>query len=361
MSDLMEYKCPCCGGGIEFNSDVQRMKCPYCDTEFDIATLQAYDEELKKESEPREDQWEKSETQWEQGETDGMYVYLCNSCGGEVIADQTTAATHCPFCGNPDIMKDRFAGDLRPDYISPFKLDKETAKQMLKQHFKGKRLLPKAFKNENHIDEIKGVYVPFWLFDANVRADLRYRGTRVRRWSDSRYVYTETSYFAIMRGGDIAFDHVPADGSTKMADDLMESLEPFDFSQAVPFTTAYLSGYLADRYDVLPETCLLRANERIDRSTKDAFASTIHGFATVTPEGGGLNVQNGKAKYALYPVWLLTTSWKGKSYLFAMNGQTGKFVGDLPVDKGAWWRWFLGLTGIIGGILSAILVLIDLM
>lgn len=361
MAGLLEYKCPCCGGAIEFDSASQQMKCPYCDTVFDVETLKSYDAELKKEKH-EEVQWSRPEgNEWQTSETDGMLVYTCTSCGGEIIADQNTAATSCPFCGNPVIMSRQFAGDLRPDYVIPFKLDKAAAKAAFAQHLKGKRLLPKLFKEQNHIEEIKGIYVPFWLFDADVQADLRYRATRIRTWRDSRYNYTETSYFSVTRAGDVQFSRVPVDGSSKMADDLMESLEPFDFSQAVDFQTAYLAGYLADRYDVSANDCVSRANSRIRRSTEEVFSSTVKGFATVVPEGGGVQVQNGTTKYALYPVWLLTTVWKGKPYLFAMNGQTGKLVGDLPVDKGAYWRWFGGLAAAFSAAAFAVCWLIGMM
>ena len=144
---------------------------------------------------------------------------------------------------------------------------------------------------------------------------------------------------------------MPVDGSSKMPDDLMESIEPFKFEDAVDFKTAYLAGYLADKYDVTAEQSIDRANERIKRSTEDAFASTVKGYHSVTTENSSIRLHNGKAKYALYPVWLLNTTWKGKKYLFAMNGQTGKFVGDLPVDKKASRLWTLGLTVLCGAII----------
>lgn len=245
-------------------------------------------------------------------------------------------------------MMGQFSGALKPDYVIPFKLDKKAAKAALQKHYCGKRLLPKVFKDQNHIDEVKGVYVPFWVFDADADANIRYRATRVRAWSDSNYNYTETSFFSVTRGGSIGFEKVPVDGSTKMADDLMESIEPFDFSEAVDFQTAYLAGYLADKYDVDAEQSIDRANQRIKQSTADAFATTVQGYASVTPETTNIRLRNGQAKYALYPVWLLNTTWKGKKYTFAMNGQTGKLAGDLPLDKSAYRKWLFGLTGIVG-------------
>lgn len=348
MSDLLEYKCPCCGGAIEFNSSIQKMKCPYCDTEFEMDVLKEYDEQLKQDQ-PDDMTWETEPgCEWQEGETEGMRVYVCQSCGGEVVGDETTAATSCPYCDNPVVMKGQFAGDLKPDFVIPFKLDKDAAKQGMLNHLKGKRLLPKSFKDENHIDEIKGIYVPFWLFDADADARIRYRATKVRSWSDSNYNYTETKHYAIFRAGNIGFERVPVDGSSKMADDLMESVEPFVFTDAVDFQTAYLAGYLADKYDVSADESITRANERVKKSTEDSFARTVQGYTTVVPENSNIRLSNGQAKYALYPVWILNTTWKDQKFTFAMNGQTGKFVGNLPLDKGAFARWLLSLTGIIG-------------
>ena len=349
MSDLKEYKCPACGGAIEFDSKSQKMKCPYCDTEFEVETLKELDEQMKREAMQEDDLsgWQTDAGgEWQEGETDGMSVYTCQSCGGEIIADETTGASNCPYCGNPVIMTEKFKGDLRPDLVIPFKLDKKAAKEAYYKHIKGRRLLPKAFRKENHIDEIKGVYVPFWLFDTDADATIRYRATKVRFWSDSDYDYTETSHFLVHRGGSVGFEHVPVDGSSKMADDMMESIEPYNISDAVHFQTAYLAGYVADKYDVTAEDSVDRANQRVKRSTEEVFAETVEGYTTVTPENTSVQFHGGKARYALYPVWLLNTTWNGNQYVFAMNGQTGKFVGDLPVDKAAAKRWTFLLAAI---------------
>ena len=220
MANLLEYKCPSCGGKIEFDSSLQKMKCPYCDTEFDVQAFLAHDQVLQEDLSSEMD-WEVPSGQWEQGEEDGLRAYVCDSCGGEIVCDSTTAATSCPFCGNPVVMMGQLSGVLKPDYVIPFKLDKQAAKAGLEQHLEKKRLLPKVFKDENHIDEIKGIYVPFWLFDADAEAEIRYRATRVRAWSDSSYNYTETSYYSALRAGTVGFDGIPVDGSSKMADDLM--------------------------------------------------------------------------------------------------------------------------------------------
>lgn len=360
MQALQEYKCPCCGGAISFDSSLQKMKCPFCGTEFEMETLQGYDSELQGEQDDNM-LWEGSAgSEWNEGETDGLRSFVCRSCGGEIIGDENTAATSCPFCGNPVVIMERFSGSLKPDIIIPFKLDKNAAMTGLMNHLSGKKLLPKIFKSSSHIDEIKGVYVPFWLFDTDVNAQVRYRTTRVRTWSDSNYDYTETSHYFVHRGGNVSFEHVPVDGSAKMSDELMESIEPYDFSGAADFQTAYLAGYLADKYDVSAEDSIKRANIRIKRSTEEAFAETVQGYQTVVAESSHIQLNSGKTRYALYPVWLLNTTWNNNKYTFAMNGQTGKFVGNLPVDKSAAVKWTLGLSAVFSIAAYGIILLLHL-
>ncbi len=361
MAVLQDFKCPCCDGAIEFDSSTQKMKCPYCSTEFAVSDLQAYSDALSGKTEDNM-QWDSAAgNQWQPGETEGMRIYTCNTCGGEIVADENTSASECPFCGNPVVMTGQFTGDLKPDLVIPFKLDKKAAISALNKHYGGKKLLPKVFKDQNRIKEIKGLYVPVWLFAADAQGHVQYKASRVRTWSDSRYNYTETSYFNVVRGGSLGFENVPVDGSTKMDDALMESIEPFNIAEAVDFQTAYLAGYLADKYDVDSESSIQRANERIKQSIEEAFVSTVQGYTTVTPTTTNISLANGTAKYALYPVWMLTTQWNGQKYTFAMNGQTGKLVGDLPIDKGALRRWQFGVTGVVGAAMFALSYLLWLL
>lgn len=227
--------------------------------------------------------------QWQDGEADGLRSYVCKSCGGEIVGDGNTAATSCPFCGNPVVMMGQFSGALKPDLVIPFKLDKKAAKAGLMQHLAGKRLLPKVFKDQNHIDEIKGVYVPFWLFDADADAQVRYKATKVREWSDNDYDYKDIEYYLVRRAGSLGFEHVPVDGSSKMPDDLMESIEPYDFADAVEFQTAYLAGYLADKYDVDAEQSVERANERVKNRPRRRSPRPCRGMIQSPPRAAAFN------------------------------------------------------------------------
>ena len=368
-TQITNYQCPACTGPLHFVGESGRLECDYCGSSFDVAEIEAlYAEKETKAAEAAQKQEEteaaqkSAEAEEQAAAADGsdwdssglsedwgadaadMKAYCCPSCGAELLCDATTAATSCPYCGNPSVLPGQFSGILKPDFVLPFKLSKEDAIKALKKHYLKKPLLPSTFSKANHLEEIKGVYVPFWLFDSDADAQLRFTATRTRCWSDSKYDYTETNYYSVRRDGTLGFDAVPVDGSSKIEDDLMESIEPFAMQDAIPFQTAYLAGYVADKYDVSAEDSIERANKRIRRSTEETFQQTVTGYDSVKVDNSSIQLHGGKAKYALFPVWLLSTSWRGENYLFAMNGQTGRFVGDLPVDKGAARKWMLGLT-----------------
>ena len=346
--------CPACNAEVSFRPGDKEATCPSCGAEFEVEALLAL---AARKAEAKQDAmtWDtQAGSEWDEGETDGLRVYGCKTCGGEIVADETTGATHCPYCGNPVVLSGHFAGALKPDLVIPFQVDKKAAIAALNNHYKGKLLLPRVFKDQNHIEEVKGLYVPVWLFDADADADIHYRASRTRSWSDSEYRYTETSYYSVYRCGGIGFENVPVDGSTKMEDALMESIEPYDITGAVPFKSAYLPGYLADKYDVDAEASIARANERIKRSTEEAFRSTVHGYTSVTTVDSAVNLQNGKARYALYPVWILNTDWNGQKFTFGINGQTGKVAGDLPMDKGKFWTWLVGVSGAVAAAAFAV-------
>ena len=130
------------------------------------------------------------------------------------------------------------------------------------------------------------------------------------------------------------FERIPVDGSVKMDDAFMESIEPFDYNEMVPFATGYMAGYLADKYDVDADAAVLRADERINKSAELCLAQTVNGYDSVQPENDCAFVKGASGvHYAMVPVWILTTRYKDTPYTFMMNGQTGEVVGSLPIDE----------------------------
>lgn len=344
---VTNYQCPSCTGPLHFSSDSGNLACEYCGESFDVATIEllyAGKEQAAASALSDKAEWDFPTEEWGQEEAGHMQAYTCPSCSAQIICDETTAATSCPYCNNPTVVPGQFTGMLRPDFVIPFKMDKEAAKTALKSHYKGKKFLPKTFSADNKIEEIKGIYVPFWLFDGVSDGDIRYRGTTSRSYTQGDEEVTITEHYHVARQGNMAFEKIPVDGSSKMPDAHMDAIEPYDYSALVPFSTAYLPGYLADKYDMSADDCNQRANDRIKASTRGAFARTVTGYDTVTLESAAIDIAPGEVKYALFPVWMLNTKWKDEDFLFAMNGQTGKLIGDLPVDWIKFAIWFAGIS-----------------
>lgn len=344
---VLEYQCPCCGAGLKFDGKTQELVCEHCDNKFSVEQLEqlkAAEQDEKNASEPEWTDYEGTETEGEQT------AYICQSCGAALVGDENMIATECPYCGNSAIIKERVSGSLRPDYIIPFRLDRAAAKDTLKKFCKGKLLLPGAFRSENTIDKLQGVYVPFWLFDCDADGTVHFNATRISSWRSGDYQYTKTSYFLVIRGGKMAFEKIPVDASEKMDDAYMDSLEPFDYRDLTEFGTAYLPGYLADRFDVSAKDSSPRASVRVKQSLEDTLRATVHGYATVTTRSTDIRTEDSTVKYAMLPVYLLNTTYRGKHYLFAMNGQTGKFVGKLPISWGRFFAWAGGIAAAVAGV-----------
>lgn len=318
MSELREFKCPNCSGALVFDTNSQKLKCPYCDGTFDP---EVFDE--GKDYTVNNEEWN----------DENIIVYSCHSCGGAIMADRETAATNCPYCGNPVVMTSNVSGVFKPKKIIPFMFNKKQAKERYRKHLTNKFLLPKEFTSSAVIDEIKGIYVPYWLFDGQANARIWFDATKVRFYTEGDYDCTETSYYKLFRAGSVRFDDVPVDASREVNDDLTQSIEPFENKDAKEFNTSYLAGYLADKYDVGVEESREIANNRIANSTSALFASTTMGYDTVIPTSSSITISGGNQEYVMYPIWLLNVKYNGKIYTFAMNGQTGKFVGDLPYDR----------------------------
>ncbi|MCL2180088.1 MAG: hypothetical protein FWB83_03085 [Treponema sp.] len=354
--EIKEYKCPNCSGTVKFDSSTQNMKCPYCDAQFEIAALEEYQKSVAvQESDKFGWDGRTDLKEWDSQELNELTQGSCPSCGSELLGDKNTAAMICPNCGNTQIVLRRLTGLLKPDYVIPFKLDKKAAVEALKNFYKGKRLLPNSFNSENRVNSIQGVYLPFWLFDANAAGNIRYKAVKTNAWRDAKYNYTKTDHYSIAREGSLKFEKVPVDGSEKMDDNYMDAIEPFNYVDLKDFETAFLSGYIAEKYDVDADGSKDRAAKRIKKSLENEFASSIKGYQSVSIESSSVNVENGKISYGLLPAWILNTKYKKENYMFLMNGQTGRLVGKLPIDSGKFWKSAFLITGISGAVFTLII------
>ncbi|MCL2706363.1 MAG: hypothetical protein FWE72_09185 [Spirochaetaceae bacterium] len=354
--EIKEYKCPNCSGAVKFDSSIQKMKCPYCDAEFEITALDEYQKELSSSDKDtvtvsngdtikvsgngvikivvKGITQNKNKPVMEDNDLGDLSTGACPSCGAELVGDNNTIAMVCPCCGNSQIVRKRVEGLLRPEYVIPFQLEKDAAVSALKKFYQGKKLLPNIFKEENRVNSIQGLYVPFWLYDAKAQGRVNYKATKTKAWSDSNYKYIKTDFFSVIREGSLSFEKIPVDGSEKMNDDYMDAIEPFDYTKIKDFKTAYLSGYIAEKYDVDDQASKERAISRIKNSIEAQFAKTVQGYVSVTAEKSAINIEECTASYALFPVWVLNSRYNKENFQFIMNGQSGLIVGKLPIDKG---------------------------
>ena len=329
---MQSYKCPACGSPLRYTT-TGKMTCVSCGNAYEVEALKNL---LPDDDGKAGFDWGdyKKNFQASQEKLSDRVVYVCRSCGAAIETDNTTAATRCPYCDNEVLATDRLSGGLKPNGVIPFALDKADAVRAVKSHFHNKRLLPRDFLSGHRIGKIQGIYVPFWLFDSGVNGEVNLDGTHTRCYSDADYNYVETQHYLVHVAGEMRFSRVPVDGSRKMDDDLMDALEPFDYSGLKPFDPAYLSGFLADRFDEDPDTSLPRASERM----KDCAESALRGYgdkgySSLTVKRSRMRLESPTVQYVLLPVYLLNLEFQNKKYRFAVNGQTGKVVGELPVSQ----------------------------
>lgn len=320
----IDSRCPGCGSKLTFSPKKNKWVCKYCNSEYTIEELETkYKSAASKEKNRHEDL----------EEDEGNYFeYNCPDCGAIIVADEQTSATFCVYCGNTAILKNKLAGKFHPSYIIPFKTEVDEAKNAFKNITRGRMFAPKHFNDEENIEKIRGIYIPFWLYNINYTASIEARGDDVTHWTVGRTHYTKTDTYEMHRKATMTFEKVPVDGSTRFDNDLMNSIEPFDYKDLVDYNHAYLSGFLAEKYDVDEQDSYDDAKRRIENSgEREILATCHHGAPRVISKDVNNVVQ--KYYYVLLPVYMVNVKYEGKYYTFAMNGQTGKFVGNIPLNK----------------------------
>lgn len=343
---ITDYKCPGCGAPLAFDAESGQVACEHCGNVYSVGDIIS---SQKAESSTEEFDWGNYKAGLSSEVLDNTVVYQCKNCGAILETDATTAATSCPYCDSNVVLNDRVSAGLKPNALIPFEIDKKQLKDIVHNFYKGKKLLPKNYFSDSKIDKILGVYIPFWLFDCTVEGEVNFVGERHTVTETSRERITTTYEYYLQRQGEMSFSNVPVDASTQMDNDLMDSLEPYDFSKLVPFDGAYLSGFVADRFDSDPDSELRRADRRVLNSTLGGIQSTASGYDSLRVHSNTLEMKNANVKYALLPAYIINCEYGGQKYQYAVNGQTGKIVGELPSSKGVAWTYFLKWFGIAVG------------
>lgn len=311
---VVSYKCPNCGAKINFNPQLQKCNCDFCLSSFDVDELESWSNESD-------------------NINDETSLYSCPSCGAQIITDKTTSATFCCYCHGPVILSKNLSGDFKPSKIIPFKFNKDKAIESFLNWHKKKWFLPNAFASQKQLEKISGLYIPFWLMDCEVLGEFNARGEKISTWTSGDYRYTKTDIYNVFRQANLKFENVPNNASSKADDNVMESIEPFQYSEIKGFSIGYLPGFLAEKYDKTKSDVLPSAKRRVNSATKSILRNSISGYATITERDSNTIYNKSNLEYALFPIWMLTYTYNNKTYIFAMNGQTGKVFGTLPISK----------------------------
>ncbi len=318
---IKSFKCPSCGAGLSFKPEHNNFRCDYCLSEFtekEISDL--YKEEEVLESEVVIDQ-------------SHLTSYTCNSCGATVVTDDTTTSTFCYYCHNPVIISDRLAGDFRPDKMIPFTIDKEGAQKIFLDWVKDFKYVPKDFYSSSQLEKITGVYLPYWWADCVVEVDYLGNLEKEKVMRERNSEVTEISTYEIVRNASVAINNSEFLAFTKIDEKLLNGIGPYAEDKAVPFSMPYLSGFFAEQYNVSQEAAIDRIKDRVKTNAKTLVLDSVENRKNLTDVQSKIDIKETKVNYTLLPTWILTYNFNDKTYVFAVNGQSGKSFGELPIDN----------------------------
>lgn len=319
---IRSYKCPSCGAGIEFKPALQKFKCDFCLSEYTEEEIAKIYPDLE----------ENLDEEIADKQEEHLAVYQCNSCGAEVVTDDTTASTFCYYCHNPVILSDRLSGNFEPKKMIPFTINKEKAQETFLKWASKNKFVPKEFYSNSQLEKITGIYLPYWWADYKISVDYLGQANQVRIWRVGDRQHTETKKYEIVRKGNIDINNVEELAFTKIDHTLLNGIAPYNESQAVEFSMPYLSGFFAEQYDIDKEDIVPKIEDQVNKYTDSLIRDTVSGFNNVRERHKDFKVLSKKMNYTLLPAWILTYQYGGKTYVFAVNGQTGKSFGELPLD-----------------------------
>lgn len=364
----LTYSCPNCNAPLEFDPQKQKFACKFCLSAFSEETLLDMERQKQKAEEDGEETETNAEPTMEdayEGEDpereeeafgDEVCTYSCPNCGAEVMADATTVATMCYFCHSPVVLAERVGGAIKPDKIIPFKIDKKGAKEAFLGFVKKKWFVPRNYFSEKQIENISGVYFPFWVTDADTESDYESVAHRVRTWVSGDYRYTETRNYLVRRSGNIHFEDIVTSAISSEDKQMLEGILPFPADSHEEFKMPYLLGFSAKKRNVEMQDVLQEVRQKMHEYSRTILRNTVVGYSSVDPGHCRVRERESHWEYTLMPVWVLTyRNKKGKTYLYAMNGYSGKLYGQLPVSFAKLAALFAGIVTVAAPLIALIL------
>lgn len=328
------YKCPNCPASLRLDPETQKFVCDYCGSSFTLEEL------TKKEPAKNADDFQNK-----------TRLYHCQSCGAEVFTDDTTAATFCIYCHNPVVLSGELEGAMKPDQVIPFKVSKEEVKSKLMAWCKKKKFIDSAFIDSAQLEKLSGVYFPYFIVDGKVQGSMHRRGTKIRTWQQGNYRYTQTDTYQIDREGEVAFEDIPINALNKDHTYILNGIQPFDQKKAVAFQMPYLSGFLADKRNIEKEDAMPTVQSTAEGFTRARFNASAQGYVSFGGGDESYKVTKTVFSYVLMPAWMLTYQYGKDQYFFAMNGDSGKIAGRVPLSAKKLRGLFFALTAIVSALM----------
>lgn len=332
--EIDEVKCASCGASMVFAPDAGALKCDHCGRIEEVEDRSFAEEK---------DFFLTTSGNWG-GEA---CAYKCDSCYAVTVFPKGEIAGKCPFCGASNVLSLQDMAGIKPNAVVPFALTRDEAKTYYKKWIRKKLYAPRKLKKDFVADNVNGIYVPCWTYDTKTYSSY------VGRFGEYYYVTVgsgknrrtvrRTRWYTVSGNYDEAFDDIVVGSGEKITQSQLESVMPFSTGRAVKYSAKYLSGFSAERYTVGVRECFESAKNFMERAIKGKIVSRYHpdviDYLNVTTTYADVTY-----KYVLLPVWLCSFKYKGKSYGFLVNGETGKTKGKAPVS---WLKVLLTILGII--------------
>lgn len=318
------YECPNCAGNLKFDIARQKLACEYCNTLVD-----PYDFHKERDAQESKERSGSGQEEYE------VTVFTCPQCGGELISEDTTAATFCSFCGASVILDSRISRERRPGVIIPFQKTKEDCRAAYKRMVRRAVFAPRGLRDEALIEKFRGIYMPYWVYSFEKEGRVSFPGEITYRQGD--YLYTE--HYQLSCQVEENYRGLAYDASSTFSDRLSNAIAPFDLREGKEFTPAFLSGFYGDTSDVEDYVYRSEAEEVVLQDAGGQLAENplCKKYHAHQGENGwelqdALRPSKRKTELAMLPVWFLAYRNGDRVCYGVVNGQTGRAAADLPVD-----------------------------
>jgi len=325
--ELQVFLCTNCGAGMKYKPGTETMVCSHCNTQNNIPKEELlFVEELDFGS-----YMDKLESENLKPEK----VVRCKNCGSTSSVAEDVKSLNCPYCSSPlveaDIYEERF---IKPGYLLPFNIDDSKVISLLTVWINGLWFAPNNLKKAALSPiGLKGVYVPYWTYDANTES--QYSGSRGDDYTvtvgsgDNKRTETRTSWSSVSGAVYLSFDDITIPASGNIDSKSLMQLEPWDTESLVSAKDEYLSGFITEKYKVKLKEGFGIAKIQIDSRIESAVCSDIGGdrqrISSVNTAYNDITF-----KHLLLPVYVSAYRYDGKVYNFYVNGRNGKLVGSRP-------------------------------